>query len=79
VRISEATGPPDLLISRPEPELTRVLTRLQPELRVLYLGGYADGLLAREHGLPPRSAMLQKPFEPESLLATVAELLDRSL
>jgi signal transduction histidine kinase len=79
VRISESTGPPDLLISRPEPELARVLTLLQPELRVLYLGGYADGLLAREHGLPPRSALLQKPFEPEALLASVAELLDQPL
>lgn len=76
MRIAETHGPPDLLISRPEPELAHHLTRIQPQLQVLYLGGLADGLLAREHGLPPRTSLLQKPFEPETLLARVLELLD---
>ena len=44
MRIAETHGPPDLLISRPEPELAHHLTRIQPQLQVLYLGGYADGV-----------------------------------
>jgi two-component system cell cycle sensor histidine kinase/response regulator CckA len=79
LRITEAQGPPDLLISRPEPELAMRLARMQPQLRVLYLGGYADGPVAQDQGLPPRTAILRKPFEPETLLATVLELLSQPL
>jgi two-component system, cell cycle sensor histidine kinase and response regulator CckA len=79
LRITEAQGPPDLLISRPELELVRHLTDVQPQLRVLYLGGYVDGLAAQEQGLPPRTALLQKPFEPETLLAVVLDLLSKPL
>jgi two-component system cell cycle sensor histidine kinase/response regulator CckA len=79
LRITEAHGPPDLLISRPEPELAQRLAHVQPQLRVLYLGGYADGLVAEAQGLPPRTSLLQKPFEPEILLAAVLELLSQPL
>jgi two-component system, cell cycle sensor histidine kinase and response regulator CckA len=79
LRITEAQGPPDLLISRPEPELAMRLARLQPQLRVLYLGGYADGPVVQDQGFPPRTAILRKPFEPETLLATVVELLSQPL
>ena len=79
LRVTEAQGPPDLLICRPEPELAGYLARIQPQLRVLYLGGYADGLLAQEQGLPPRTSLLQKPFEPETLLSTVVGLLPQPL
>ena len=79
LRITEAQGPPDLLISRPEPELARRLAQMQPQLRVLYLGRYSDGLVAQDKGLPARTSLLQKPFEPETLLATVAALLSQPL
>lgn len=71
LRITNQQGPPDLLISRPERELAEQLSRIHRELRVLYLGGYADGLVAHDQGLPPRTSLLQKPFEAEALLATV--------
>jgi len=71
LRVTEAIGPPDLLISRPEPELAGDLARIQPQLRILYLGGYADGLAAQEQGLPPRTSLLQKPFAADTLMATV--------
>jgi len=45
------------------------------QLRVLYLGGYTDSLVAQNQGLPRGTALLQKPFEPETLLAKVRELL----
>jgi two-component system cell cycle sensor histidine kinase/response regulator CckA len=79
LRITKAQGPPDLLISRPEPELALCLARMQPHLRVLYLGGCADGPVALEQGLPPRTAILRKPFEPETLLGTVLDLLSQPL
>lgn len=76
LRITEAQGPPDLLVSRPEPELAMRLAGMRPQLRILYLGGYADGPVAQDQGLPLRTFMLRKPFEPETLLATVLELLE---
>ena len=79
LRIAAAHGPPDLLISRPEPELAGHLARLRPQLPVLYLGGYADGLAAQDRGLPPRTSLLQKPFAPETLFAAVLAGLSQSL
>ena len=79
LRIADAQGPPDLLISRPEPELAAHLARMQPQLRVLYLGGYADGLAAQGQGLPPRTSLLPKPFEPEILLDAVVRSLNQPL
>jgi len=75
LRVTEAQGPPDLLISRLEPELAGRLTGMYLQLRVLYLGGYTDSLVAQNQGLPRGTALLQKPFEPETLLAKVRELL----
>ena len=45
----------------------------------VYLGGYADGLIAQDQGLPPGTSLLQKPFEPETLLAAVRGLLFQPL
>jgi DNA-binding NarL/FixJ family response regulator len=44
LRIAAAHGPPDLLISRPEPELAGHLARLRPQLPVLYLGDMPTAL-----------------------------------
>jgi two-component system, cell cycle sensor histidine kinase and response regulator CckA len=79
LRVAEAQGPPDLLISRPEPQLAMHLSRIQPQLLVLYLAGHTDGPVAEDHALPSRTFTLRKPFEPETLLATVSELLSQSL
>jgi two-component system, cell cycle sensor histidine kinase and response regulator CckA len=75
LRLALDQGPPDLLISGPAPELVERLTRLDPQLKVLYLGGYTDALLAQERGLPPRTGLLAKPFEPQTLLAKVSAML----
>jgi len=79
LRITETHGPPDLLISRPEPELAMRLARMRPQLRVLYLMGFADGPVTQDQELAPRTAILRKPFEPETLAATVLELLHQPL
>jgi hypothetical protein len=48
-------------------------------LRVLYLGGYADGQVVPEPGLPAGTALLRKPFKPDALLASVIQLLSQPL
>ncbi len=79
LRVAGTLGNPDLLISRPAPELVRWMAQRQPQLKVLYLGGYTDAQLAQEHGLPPRTALLARPFEPDTLVATVAAMLKEPL
>jgi two-component system, cell cycle sensor histidine kinase and response regulator CckA len=76
LRVTEAQGLPDLLISRPEPELVRQLSQVAPQLRVLYLGGHASDPETDVQVLPPRTSLLPQPFEVETLLATVQKLLE---
>jgi PAS domain S-box-containing protein len=57
-------------------ELGRQLALGRPEMRILFLSGYADDVVARHGVLPPGSAFLQKPFTPDTLLRTVRGLLD---
>ena len=42
------------------PELARRITKIRPDIRVIYMSGYAEGLPETE--LPPNSTFLQKPF-----------------
>jgi CheY-like chemotaxis protein len=51
------------------PELARRVTKLHPDIRVVYMSGYADGFSEAE--LPANSAFLQKPFR----FATLVEQL----
>jgi CheY-like chemotaxis protein len=39
LRVTETLGPPDLVICRPEPDLTARLARIQPQLRVCTWAG----------------------------------------
>jgi len=42
------------------PELARRIRRIHPNIRVVYMSGYAEGFPESE--LPPNSIFLQKPF-----------------
>ena len=56
-------------------ELARRLLPLRPEMKVLYLSGYAgDSALRRD--LSAEKAFLAKPFTPEALARKVREILD---
>jgi len=66
LEMAQAQGPPDLLIGEPDPSLAQSLARLQPQMRTLILNGHADRAGA---------ATLNKPFEVETLLGKVRELL----
>ena len=57
------------------PELARRAAERRPGLRVLYLSGYAEGALAG-YDVPRRDAqLLAKPFQAETLLARLREVL----
>ncbi len=57
------------------PELAAKLTTLRPSIKVLFMSGYADKLIAGEGGPAGEMAYLQKPFSPHSLAAKVRETL----
>ncbi len=57
------------------PDLATKLTALRPSIKVLFMSGYADKLIAGEGGLAGEVAYLQKPFSPHSLAAKVRDTL----
>jgi CheY-like chemotaxis protein len=64
---------PDLGGSR----LTEALTALRPDLRVLYMSGYADDAVVRHGILQGSVAFIEKPFSSEALAAKMREVLGR--
>ena len=57
-------------------ELVQKLTHKYPHLRVLYMSGYTDNVIASGGVLEPGLAFLQKPFTPAVLAQKVREVLD---
>ena len=61
----------------PGPKLAERIARKQPQMRVLFMSGYADDEVVRR-GLRQESiALLQKPFTMPALLVKVRQVLDR--
>ena len=58
------------------PELAAQLTRLRPNLAVLYISGYSDHALLHRGVIEKGISFLQKPFLPETLVIRVDELLE---
>jgi DNA-binding response OmpR family regulator len=54
------------------PELARELRRSRPDLRVLLISGYPEGMLMLDTGW----IFLQKPFQADAILAKVRQVLD---
>jgi two-component system, cell cycle sensor histidine kinase and response regulator CckA len=58
------------------PQLAERLTSRRAGVRVLYMSGYAEGVLVK-HGLPhPDAPLLPKPFTPWDLARMVRQVLD---
>ena len=57
-------------------EIAKRVGALRPGIKVLYMSGYTDDALIRDHGLDESFAFLQKPFSQGSVAAKVREVLD---
>ena len=57
-------------------ELASHTAALRPEMRVLYVSGYMEEVIAHHGVLEPEIAFLGKPFAPEELTRKVREVLD---
>ena len=57
-------------------ELVDRVSKLKPEMRVLFMSGYSDEAVARHGILEPGLAFLQKPFSRDGLVRKVREVLD---
>ena len=57
-------------------QLAEILLARHPSLRVLFMSGYAEDVLASNVGLMPGAAFLSKPFKPKALVTKVREVLD---
>jgi len=60
-------------------ELVRRLIALNSKLRVLYMSGYTDNVIAQGGVLEEGLAFLQKPFTPRALTQKVREVLDAAV
>lgn len=59
------------------PELARRLWRQLPDLKIVFLSGYAPDSMSPEAGVPPGAILIEKPFAIEKLMAIVRDVLDR--
>lgn len=57
-------------------ELVRKVTAMFPQIRVLYMSGYAKPVLVARGTLGPGDVLVEKPFARHELLARVREVLD---
>jgi PAS domain S-box-containing protein len=58
-------------------ELARRMAGRVPKLRVLFMSGYTDNVIAQGGVLEAGVSFLQKPFSPRTLAAKVREVLDQ--
>ncbi len=58
------------------PALAKRMLDLRPELKVIYVSGYADDALGDRQVLEAGAAFLQKPFTLDSFIRKVREILD---
>lgn len=49
---------------------------LRPELKVLYVSGYSEDIIAHRVALKPGTTLLQKSFKAQALLLKVRQTLD---
>jgi hypothetical protein len=57
------------------PELAEQLSLLRPDMKVVFISGFADGSLAPGGILKPGTVLVQKPFTIKYLSAKLREIL----
>jgi two-component system, cell cycle sensor histidine kinase and response regulator CckA len=57
-------------------ELAQRLKALQPDLKVMFMSGYADEVIAHNGKFAESAVLIQKPFTKKALLRKVREVLD---
>lgn len=83
-RVGEKLAHLDLLITdavmrgTSGPELARRLRQTRPELRVLYVAGYAEPALRHEDTAVPGTAQIEKPFSADALERRIRQMLDKA-
>ncbi|MFA6111324.1 MAG: PAS domain S-box protein [Candidatus Latescibacterota bacterium] len=60
-------------------ELANTLKAMHPEVKVLFMSGYSEGIIDRHGVLDARVSFLEKPFDPATLASKVRALLDGRL
>jgi two-component system cell cycle sensor histidine kinase/response regulator CckA len=60
-------------------ELADRLRQVRPDVRVIFMSGYADDEIVRRGLLEPDQPFIQKPFTPDVLMRRVAELTEQWL
>lgn len=58
-------------------QLAQRLQKMRPEMKVIYISGYADEELMNRGVLQSGLHFVQKPFDPQKLAAKVREILSR--
>ena len=55
-------------------ELARRLVDRHPDLRVIYVSGYAERVREPEQDLPPNANFVQKPYTPQAIARRLREV-----
>jgi CheY-like chemotaxis protein len=56
--------------------LVEQLTLVRPKIKVLFMSGYAENVIAHHGKLDPGVSLLQKPFSPAALVHKIRDILD---
>jgi PAS domain S-box-containing protein len=60
------------------PALAKQMQKERPDIKVLYMSGYATNFIMHDGAVDPGTNFLEKPFHPRTLLNKVREVLDNS-
>jgi CheY-like chemotaxis protein len=76
------TGPLHLLLTdvimpgMDGPALAKQMQKERPDIKVLFMSGYATNFIMHDGAVDPGTNFLEKPFHPRTLLSRVREVLD---